>query len=200
MEGSMQSYIWGEDSKPDGDSASHKGSTLAAIKGQTSKENRNTRTTCKKVDKIGAGGNLTQLWHVVVQPNKKWRYWRGGTKRGRSASGRAGSKDLEWKCWKPRSSSGSRRSQVGNRQGITEYWSRNGLLERGRTNSREDDLWRLDVLCENIQVMARHLWSVRWKAISRSANKSAYWIAKKAKLRVCFDNWVIQPLPSLGTF
>lgn len=52
-EGSVQSYFSGEETELNGDSVCHKGNTLGAIKGQTSKENINTRMTCKEVDKTG---------------------------------------------------------------------------------------------------------------------------------------------------
>lgn len=55
--------------------------------------------------------------------------------------------------------------------------------------------WSLQVVCENIQALARQFWIIRCKEFTRSANESANWIAKQARMGVRLDNWFQEPLP-----
>lgn len=58
--------------------------------------------------------------------------------------------------------------------------------------------WRLEVVCDNINILASRNNNFKWKAIPCSTIEKVNWISKKAKLGVCLDNCVMQPHPNLG--
>lgn len=61
-------------------------------------------------------------------------------------------------------------------------------------------LWRIETTFSNITRLAGNIELIELKEVQRTKNKSANWIAKQSRLRVCLNDWISQPLPLLVLF